>query len=273
MLHMQIDHYKRFVGRAAQSVAFGREELTVILSPHIDDIILSLYEHMADGSLGKNLIGINFFTANYSSVKTVTRLSFGAVSKTSVLRMSEELMFSKHLAKKGINYLPSFLGMRDAALNDYYKFIFSGIASKWTGKPMTKLHNLQGYYNKLDLPTVLERLMVQYRGSVRKILMPMGLSSHRDHMLFTKLSQDMDSGIKLGLYCDIPYIHKFGYDTIERLKELAPEGYSNISSKMKNPSQKRAAFKSIYPSQYDRAMDDAINEVAETTGEVVFWYR
>lgn len=269
---MQIDHYKRFATRWSNELKFKRESITVILSPHVDDVFLSLYDHIVSGSLGRNITCINFFTASDSTVKTRTGLSFGSVADASTTRMMEELRFSEHLASKEISYLPSFLGLRDAALNDYYRFIFSGAASKYTKRPVRSMHSLNGYYNMLDLPTVVERLIAQYKRNVSAIMMPMGLSSHRDHMLFTRLNEELDSNVRVGLYCDIPYIYKFGYNSVEKLKQLAPDGYAKITTKNADAAAKIRAFRSIYPSQYDRSMRDALDGISKTTGEVVFWY-
>ncbi|MDE1870259.1 MAG: PIG-L family deacetylase [Candidatus Micrarchaeota archaeon] len=273
-----IKHYQRFFTRWRDSRSFRREKITVIFSPHLDDAFLSLYEHISSGALGKNIVCVNFFTASDSLVDTKTTLSFASVAKVTRTRSFEELEFSEHLSKKGINYLPVFLGMQDAALSDYYKFIASSLMRRIPRLPIFKnvlsakqRKHIENEYERLHLQEVVKALLARFGKNIDRILIPMGVGEHIDHILISKIATRHTLKGKVGVYCDIPYAYYSGYTTAAQLHERVPKGFDNASIKKFDSQERIGLFRKLYPSQYDKGSDGAIEIISKMPGEVVFW--
>lgn len=271
-------HYQRFFTRWKDGRSFSKEKITVILSPHLDDVFLSLNEHITSGALGKNIVCINFFTSSDSLVDTKTALSFASVSRVTKIRSAEELGFAEHLSKKGVNYIPLFLGMQDAALSGYYKFIATTVMGKMPKLPLVKSiltkaqeRRIEKEYERLQIQEIAKTLLARFGKNVDKVLVPMGIGDHIDHILISKVATRLTGKGKVGVYCDIPYAYYSGNKTAAQLHAHVPKGFDNASIKKFDSKERIRLFKKLYPSQYDKGADSAIETIAKMPGEVVFW--
>ncbi|HVA83186.1 MAG TPA: hypothetical protein VNF06_03420 [Candidatus Aquilonibacter sp.] len=271
-------HYQRFFTRWKDGRSFSKEKITVILSPHLDDVFLSLNEHISSGALGKNIVCINFFTSSDSQVDTKTALSFASVSRVTKMRSAEELGFADYLSRKGVNYIPLFLGMQDAALSGYYKFIATTVMGKMPKLPLVKTlltktqeTRIEKEYERLQIQEMAKTLLARFGKNVDKVLIPMGVGEHIDHILVSKLATKLTGKGRVGVYCDIPYAYYSGFKTAAQLHMHVPKGFDSASVKKFDAKERIGLFKKLYPSQYDKGADNAIEAVAKMPGEVIFW--
>lgn len=266
-------HYRRFLTKWSQMASFGKESVSVIVSPHMDDVFLSLYRHIVSGALGSNIVGVNIFSLTDSRVDTNSGTSFRSVRETSLERMKEELAFSDHLADNGIDYIPAFAGIKDAALYSYYQFI----ASRHVGKlgPIARKpydRYIDARYAKIGIDSILQPILKQYGRSVRNIVVPLGIGDHIDHMMLRRATLSSEAPM-LGMFCDIPYTYQYGFNTVEKLRAAAPNGYKEYTIRKGEGAQKAKAFARLFPSQSDKRTEKLILGAERTTGEVVFWYN
>ncbi|MGI0100147.1 MAG: hypothetical protein ACREBH_00250 [Candidatus Micrarchaeaceae archaeon] len=272
-----LKHYHRFVTKWNAIRKLKNEPITVVLSPHMDDVFLSLNSFICSGSIGRNIVGINVFTLTDSAVKTNVKSDFGTVSATSAMRMIEELSYSRYLKHKRINYVPLFMGFKDAAIDAYYRFIagksINGVSNKFGIRSAARAMHVKyvkELYGKLELEGALVPIIKQL-GSIDKILAPMGIGDHIDHILLRNFSESLRLKSRAGLYADIPYIHEYGYDSIGKLKGALPKDYSTYEMKTFDPAEKTALFRKLYKSQYDVSIGKSMKAIAENTGEAIFW--
>jgi len=273
-------HYQRFFTKWDEIRKLNEEPLTIVLSPHMDDIFLSLNSFISAGELGKNVIGINVFTLTDSLVDTNVKLNFGVLSSTSLERLKEEVEYSAYLKGRRINYLPIFLGFKDAAVETYYRYI--------AGKKIRSLPSVLGIdekarrlqwkyaadrYEQLGIGNAIKQVMAQFDGSVDEVLAPIGIGDHIDHMMLRVFADRSLSDFKVGLYADIPYIQEYGYNTVEKLKSVVPRSFKRYDRKSFDAAGKNRLFRRIYRSQYESGMMRVLDEIANTTGEVIFWGR
>ncbi len=270
-------HYARFATRWKNIAELKGEKVTLILSPHLDDIFLSLYATLSSGKLGKNIIGVNFFTATDSTVSTNVDTTFSTIAKTSRLRMGEEIEFSKNLFLHEINYLPVFLGLKDASIEKYYKFIASGAIGRLSGGGVKaaalKLYDkmVENYARELTVLDAIAPLLRQFRSNIKRIVVPMGVGTHIDHGVIAYTIRELDSSAKLGVYAEIPYVYLSGNMTLDRLRKKSPAGFSEAMVTPFDPAEKDRLFRKIYGSQYEKRMREAIFATGRDLGEVIFW--
>ncbi len=270
-------HYARFATRWKNIAELKGEKVTLILSPHLDDIFLSLYATLSSGKLGKNIIGVNFFTSSDSAVSTNVDTTFSTIVKTSLIRMNEELEFSRVLFLQGINYLPAFMGLKDASIERYYEFIASGAIGRLpegtARKAGLNLYNrmVASYVRELQLGSSLAPLLRQFRSNIKNVLVPLGIGTHLDHGVIARLTNEFPRSTKLGLYAEIPYVYMSGNMSIDKLRAKAPEGFSKTTVTYFDPKKKDGLFRRIYGSQYEKRTSEAIHTVGEKLGEVVLW--
>ncbi|MDE1856700.1 MAG: hypothetical protein KGH98_01295 [Candidatus Micrarchaeota archaeon] len=266
-------HYRRFLTKWSQMASFAKESVNVVISPHMDDVFLSLYRHIVSGSLGSNIVGINIFSLTDSRVDTNTGTSFRSVRATSLERMKEEIAFSDHLADKGIDYIPAFVGVKDAALYSYYQFIASrhiGKLGAVARKPYDRY--IAARYAKIGIDSIIQPILKQYGRSVANIVVPLGIGDHIDHMMLRRSTIKAEAP-RLGMFCDMPYTYQYGFDTVEKLRAAAPTGYNEYTVRKGDAAQKARAFARLFPSQSDRKTERLILGAERATGEVVFWYN
>jgi hypothetical protein len=254
------------------------EKVTVILSPHLDDIFLSLYATMLSGKLGKNIIGITFFTSTDSSIRTKAETDFSTIAETSVMRMEEELSLSRILAKKGINYLPVFLGLKDAAIENYYMFIAGGALGKLPGGAVKD--TAMGVYRKmvadeaikLDAKSMLAPLFSQFKQNITRVLAPMGVGTHLDHNVVSQAAIEFGGSAQKGVYAEIPYVSMTDKLSVEKLRPGLPKDFTDVMVTKFDAREKDLLLKKLYSSQYERRTKDAIF-ASQSLGEVIFWKK
>jgi len=140
-----------------------------IVSPHIDDVYLSLSETIIRRNLGSNIIALNVFTTtNYLGHKDKNK-DFKHVSLATSTRIREELGFSDFLYHRNINYLPLFLGFNDSCLEED-----------------TFIRKESNYYimrriKKIKLVSQLKTTLNKFQ-EIEVLLFPMGLGNHLDHL-------------------------------------------------------------------------------------------
>ena len=270
-------HYARFATRWKSIAELRGEKATLILSPHLDDIFLSLYATIVSGKLGKNVIGVNFFTASDSTVSTNVNTSFSTIAKTSILRMSEELAFSRFMFLSGFNYLPVFLGLKEASIGKYYEFIAGGALgrlAKKTGirKPLWIYDRMVADYSEeLDALKSLDPLIRQFKSNIKAVLAPMGVYSQIDHGVIARSALGSLNRKNMGLYAEVPYTYMSGKMSLDKLRESAPKGFGKVMLTNFDPAKKAKLFKTLYPSQYEQRTKEAIFAIGKGLGEVIMW--
>ncbi len=270
-------HYARFLTRWKNIAELRNEKITLILSPHLDDIFLSLYETMTSDRLGKNIIGVSFFTASDSTVKTNMSTTFSTIAKMSILRMKEELAFAESMFLQDVNYLPVFMGLKDASIEKYYKFIASGAIGKLSNGKMKgvvlKLYDrmVDSYARELVAGDAIAPLLNQFKSNIKSVLVPMGVGTHIDHGVISRLAREMPPSVKTGVYAEIPYVYLSGNMTLDRLRRKSPAGFSKAMVTKFDPVEKDRLMRKIYGSQYEKRMKEAIFASGRGLGEVIFW--
>ncbi|MGA3020619.1 MAG: PIG-L family deacetylase [Candidatus Micrarchaeales archaeon] len=269
--------YRNFALRWREIGALKKEKVTLVLSPHLDDIFLSLHATMISGKLGKNIIGVTFFNSTNSSMEADTRTDFASLARISVVRIGEELRFSRFLASQGIAYLPVFLGLKDAALDRYYKFIAGGaigtLNEGGVKKAATHFYSrmVAQEVRKLNAKSALIPLLSQFGQSIKNILAPMCVGSHIDHAIVRNVAMELGGKARFGLYAEIPYVYTTDSMSIESLRRKAPREFSEPMVTKFNPIDKDRLLKTLYPSQYEKRRHDAIFAAGKEFGEVILW--
>lgn len=271
-------HYARFALRWKSLNELKRETITLILSPHLDDIFLSLYATIVSGKLGNNIIGVNFFTASDSSISTNVNTSFNTIVRVSVGRMQEEIGFSRLLLSRKINYLPVFLGLKEASVERYYKFIAAALLGKLSKKESMREISLSFYtkmasdYSKqLNAWEALGPLLRHFRSNIRNVLAPMGVGTHIDHGAIAQTALKSVGPLNLGLYAEIPYVYMSGNMSVHKLRAKSPRGFGELMLTRFDPLEKDKLFKKLYASQYEKRTGEAIFAVGKELGEVILW--
>ena len=272
-----LGHYYRFATKWKAIRKLGSEPITVILSPHMDDAFLSLGSFLQSGKLGRCIVAVNVFTLTDSEVRTNVRTDFNSMMSTSARRMEEELNYSGYLNNSGISYMPLFLGFKDAAVDTYYRFI--------AGRKINSLPRGIGYVARVNHMVYVSKLydrlgleeslisIVRQLGRVNKLLAPMGIGDHIDHMLLRRFADKAGNGLgkSIGYYADIPYIHEYGYDSVEKLKKVLPKAIHSHETMEFDPIKKTALFRKLYGSQYDSNIGKDLRAIAKRPGEAIFW--
>ena len=275
---MGLKNYSRFFGRGIQHLSYSLEQCSLILSPHLDDVFLSLSETITAGKLGKNIIAVNLFSVSDSLVQTNANLSFNSVARSSVIRMQEEINFSMRLAKKGINYIPLFFGVNDAAIATYYKFIFSQLAVSNSPKIInSKIRRICESYalnqsKKLHIEQMIKPLIMQMGRQIKLVVGPAGIGCHIDHLITKNLllNSQLFKGKKKGMFIDIPYAYSHKY-TEEDMKNNIPMHFKRMTETKFSYSEKLKEFKSIYPSQYSKNLEKDFKQSKISCTEKIFW--
>ncbi len=268
-------HYSRFLGKLGSGLA--KEQVTLVLSPHIDDAFLSVGSLMGSGVLGRNIIGVNVFTLSDSAADTRTKTDFSVVARTSNTRIEEELRFAEHLSARKINYIPTFLGLKDAALDSYYSHIASSSIRYLPAEGIRKMAKAMqsGYVDKrmkeLGLKQLIDSIVMCFRNV--SVVAPLGIGDHIDHAMLRAYADSLDDKFRVGLYADIPYVYHYGLSSFTDLKLVAPRDFTTYDRKGFNAAEKNRMFKSIYRSQYDSSVMEAFEEISKNGGETVFWNR
>ncbi|MGD0728658.1 MAG: PIG-L family deacetylase [Candidatus Micrarchaeaceae archaeon] len=265
-----LKHYKRFLTKWDSIRKLKKEPVTLILSPHMDDVFLSLNSAIVSHKLGTNIIAINVFTATDSLVKTNVKSDFKALANASLTRMKEELSYSDNLKTKKISYLPLFLGFKDAAVDTYYQFILA--------KQLKKAKIIGDKYVKkraeeLMFEEAIGSIMGQLESNIQYILAPMGIGDHLDHIMLRNFAESLANDFRIGLYADIPYISEYNYNSIQKLKSAVPKSFSTYDKISFNAKEKTSLFKKMYASQYDSGIVKQLKDIETATGEVIFWNR
>jgi hypothetical protein len=276
-----IDHYTRFALRWKYTGKLKKERVTLILSPHLDDVLLSLYSTILSGKLGKNIIVVNFFTSTDDEANTNIKTDFGTIVKSSRAKIRGELNFADHLLKKGINYLPIFLGLKDAAIEKYYRFIASAEINKLPTQSMKKqalkLYSalVSNYTKELKMTEMLAPLFQQFGYNIDCIVAPMGVGTHIDHSVLAHAAKEFSSQnkIRFGLYAEIPYVYLSDNLTLKKIQTRAPADFTEVSTTKFDANAKDKLLKELFPTQYNKMMKDSIFAAEENVGEVILWKK
>jgi hypothetical protein len=271
-------HYYRYATKWHSNSRLDREPVTIVLSPHIDDVFLSLGTLIEAGKLGRSIIGVNVFTATDSTSTVSTRSDFSTVARVSTRRMAEELRLADHFSRKNLSYMPVFLGLKDAAIGAYYENI--------AGRSIRAMPSLiKGYAKKVsaayvskrmaetNIAAILDNLLLQFGKNVRAVVAPVGIGDHIDHMMLRAYAERLSSRMMVGLYADVPYIYHYVPLTLDGIRTMLPKGFHSYDQGLFDSASKTRLFNSIYKSQRDAAMLGALKAISRSVGETVFWSR
>jgi hypothetical protein len=273
-----IKHYYRYMTKWHSNAKLSKEPVTIVLSPHMDDAFLSLSSIISNGSLGRNILAINVFTTTDSTIKTSANTDFSTVAKVSNLRMSEELTFADYLLINKINYIPIFLGMKDAAIDAYYGNIAANSIKalppiiKDYAKSMNNKH-ANRRMKDIKIDTILDGLLSQFENNVKAIVAPIGIGDHLDHVVLRTYAESLGQKTKVGLYADIPYIYYYNCLSMESLRSMLPKGFRSHDQEFFDPVKKERLFREIYKSQKDPTILKALKAISTSVGEIIFWSR
>jgi hypothetical protein len=194
--------------------------------------------------------------------------------------MDEEIEFSRLLLSKGINYLPIFLGLKEAAIERYYTFLGAAAMGR-----LPKTAGLKGlgqkmyskmaadYSNELKAWEALDPLLRHFKSNIRNVLAPMGIgTSNIDHGVLAHTALQHRS-LRFGLYAEIPYVYMSDSMSMGRLRARVPSDFREVMLTRFNPAEKVRLFKKIYASQDEKRTHEAISAIGKELGEVVFWNR
>lgn len=169
----------------------------VILSPHLDDAVLSLGSHIVKWQReGKKITVITIFTRFESKIKLprysweyIKKSGFDSVKKFELARNKEDRLVMEGL---GVRY--KYWNFIDAGFRGWYK---------------TKESLMGGIINYRD-----KKLVKNIRAKISSIktdliLVPFGVGGHVDHIILKEATKEIK--IK-NYYLDVPYLwHNFNY--------------------------------------------------------------
>ena len=245
-----------------------KDKFSIVFSPHIDDVFLSLNSFMASGELGPNIVGVNLMsmTNSETAMRDEGTYSFSNVRDVVAKRVVEEIAYSNFLKRRhGINYVPLFPGLRDARLD--WLCIPKDYASNYTDMFSKSLRSEQ---------ELVKMMLDYYRNDIRRVLFPIGIKN-RSHSkvrdMLSALEERMAGGVGVGLYADIPYVERYttqykGKELEDAVRGLVPESYRKFAKKAFDADSKFRIFKDIYRSQYNPKMQ---KRLATIPFEMVFW--
>jgi LmbE family N-acetylglucosaminyl deacetylase len=173
-------------------------ELTLIISPHMDDATLSLGGALLAGNLGKRPLIVNVFSiSNY----TVDSLDAGDVEAVTKMRKGEEIRACE-LMKAEVKFL------------DFPEVQIRGLLS-------VRQLNFKKYRPKKDpiygdIKGRLKHLITISKPCIA--LFPLGLGGHVEHCLLNSIGRDFLSmkDTDIGFYEELPYASGMSVREIER---------------------------------------------------------
>ncbi len=242
-----------------QRLYFLDERITLIFSPHTDDIFFSLGNFIKSGELGRNIIGVNVFTMSATSAGAkIKRRNFELLAKTSVAKMREELGYASYLSSLHIRYVPFFLGLRDVRLK--------GVGTYMQGYSQS---GVEKHFYKLKLDKIIDSIVSQLKPKNTTVIFPGGFGDNMDHKILSTGAETVSKRVKVGIFADIPYVARYG--SMEELKRDIKKGFENHSSKRFVAGEKMRQFNKIYKSQLNSAYEAQLKKVEGLGGESIFW--
>ena len=174
--------------------------------------------------------------------------------------MREELEFAEHLSKKGISYLPIFLGFRDASLEVGQQGVVSWKANRKLDKWGNDL--IESRF-KCGVHRAIQSLLRQYRP--RFALFPLGIN-HADHVFLRRVGE-MTNGPRVRFYLDVPY--SCDYNDLQEIQQATAATNCKVHSRKFDYGLKRRLFSRIYHSQYNDTLSMNLKK-AVPLGECLF---
>ena len=245
-----------------------RDKFTIVFSPHIDDVFLSLNAFIASGDLGSNVVGVNLMsmTNSQTDMNREGKYSFGSIRDVVSARMVEEVEYSNFLKKRhGINYVPLFPGLRDARLErlcipkDYASAYTDAFSKSSAGEQ-----------------EIVKTMIDYYKDNLDSILFPIGIKN-RSHAkvrdILFRLEGRIPKRLDVGLYADIPYVERYtakyrGRELEDTVREMVPENYRRLKKKDFDAQSKFGIFKQIYRTQFNEKMEKRLRTIPS---EMIFW--
>ncbi len=170
----------------------------LILSPHLDDSVLSCADHISDWiHLGYNTTIINVFSSYKTGIlspdaeQCLTEFSLKTVHQYETMRKTED-----NLALRA-------LGIREKQNLDLVDGGFRAIGTKPVYSTFSAL--FQGKILEPDIIVSTSRILSRYQ-KFDQIFVPMGLGNHVDHVILRKSAERTYPRDRLGYYADAPYL-------------------------------------------------------------------
>lgn len=201
-----------------------------ILSPHLDDAVLSLGEHIINWKKqGKKIVVITVFT-KFRTKKNIPEYSLNYIKQSGFESVRD---FENFRVKEDIR------AMRAMKVEyEHWGFIDAGFRSVYP----TRNKLLSGKINKID-----NQLVKKINNKINKItadliLLPFGVGKHVDHMIIKKAGQNLEKNILY--YLESPYLwEKLNY--FKNLKKI----FKKVS--FKKGTEKKDLLLKKYLSQYN----------------------
>lgn len=209
----------------------------IILSPHLDDAVLSLGEHILKWKKeGKKVTVITVFTRFGDDKKIpefsedyLSRSGFGSVKMFEIARIKEDKKVMKDF---GVDY-------------QHWDFIDAG----FRGVYKSREELLSGKINKRDI-SLIKKIedKINKMGKVNLLLIPYGVGGHVDHLIVRKAAEKVLKNVNY--YFDVPYL----WQKFEFLKLI----WKIIKAKsLMNGSEEKRKKLEGYSSQYKLLVKNA----------------
>jgi len=225
------------------------------MSPHIDDIFLSLYSFITSDFRNERIVAVNAFSTT-DHLNQVPKEPYSASS----IRMNEELRFAKHLSTKGIDYRPVFLGLQDASLE-----LAPGARESWRNHHKLDQWGEDLVRKRFDVGSdMVIRCLIRQFGSSH-VYFPVGIG-HVDHVFLGRVGRTAEEH-NVSFYMDVPY--SSDYPGLKEIKRSF--GLKDFQTKRKrlNHKERMYLFSKLFPSQSNPETLDRIRK-AGCLGECVF---
>lgn len=206
----------------------------IVLSPHLDDAVLSLGEHLLRWKREKKKILIITIMSRFVGSKKINDYSkkylelsgFKTVKSFEKARKREDLRVMKKMKIRG-----QYLNLLDAGF--------------WEGRKGERYQSkseLLGVVIKREHEKEMEKIEFDLLRT-KKILVPFGVGGHVDHLLVKDLSLRW-RGVEKGYYLEMPYMLE-NFNLFRYFKEIIKA--KSIMLPTKNKDELLKIYKSQYP--------------------------
>jgi LmbE family N-acetylglucosaminyl deacetylase len=204
------------------------------VSPHYDDVPLSLGQSLLDGVLADHevTVGVVFGRSNFTRWFHPTRTRWPLAT---AIRRAEERWNAVRFGYRTV------IASREEALLRL-------------GTTDTAVFLDPGYdpTGSAELDPVV-RLLARWADGIDLVLCPLGVGGHVDHLIAAEAGRRLAAqGVPVGYYADRPYAT---FVTDDEVATLAPTGWTGVEAS--GPISRTKTRRLFYPSQFDPLFVDA----------------
>jgi len=208
-----------------------KDAAILVLSPHLDDAVLSCGSFLAAASVGRPVTVITLFTACSTGRVTLSARSY--LRQCNARRagdLYEQRRVEDRIALRGIGVTAVHYDLPDALFRRHRRSRVPARVAALLPEldcvyPTFRFHVARGRIASADLPLLdeLQRRVLLMSSPQDLVLAPLGLGSHVDHVLTHELGRRLVPGRRVGWYADQPYLLRGAGPA------RAPVGHSRIN--------------------------------------------